>query len=211
MLNSDSDHLLPYNKMTLAGKGRVTATPDIAVIRLGVQTNSDNLTNAQQENARISQEVIAALRQLGVTDIKTFDYTIEKQYDYQNGNRIDRGYNVRNIIEIRSDNMEHIGTIIDTAVANGANIVDFISFEVSDSDYYYNLALKEAILNAYKKATAITESLGVSFDPIPFRIIENTTSPTPYPIALREGASYTTPIEPGSKQIEANVTVVYLY
>jgi uncharacterized protein YggE len=50
------------------------------------------------------------------------------------------------------------------------------------------------------------------YDPIPILITENSNQPTPFSpaFAVREGA-YTTPIESGSKQIEAFVTVEFAY
>jgi len=212
MANNNSNNHLKYNIMTLTGNGRVTAIPDIAILRLGVQTTGEDLTLAQSENARISQTVLQALNQMGITDIKTFQYSIDKLYDYENGNRIDQGYSVRNILEIRMSNMNQVGAVIDTAVSNGANVVDFIDFEVSDTTDYYLEALNFALMDAYQKAKSISINLGLMMEPIPVKIDENSTSPIPYSrtYAAREGA-FTTPIEPGNKQIEASVTVEFIY
>ncbi|MDD3174286.1 MAG: SIMPL domain-containing protein [Herbinix sp.] len=199
-------------KMTFTGRGQVSVNPDLAIIRLGVQTTGEDVTAAQSENAKISSQILAALKELGVTDIKTYQYQIEKLYDYENGTKIDRGYSVRNIMEIRTGNMGQVGVIIDTAVYNGANVVDLISFEVSHPDMYYQQALNLAIRNAYQKAKTVSTGLRIMFDPVPILITENSLQPIPYTptYALREGA-YTTPIESGSKQIEASVTVEYVY
>jgi uncharacterized protein YggE len=212
MINNKDDHTSADRKMTVTGKGQVTVNPDLAVIHLGVLTTGSNVTEAQSENARISQNVLESLRQLGITEISTYQYQIEKVYEYENGNRIDRGYSVRNIFEIRMENMGLVGTAIDTAVYHGANIVESINFEVSDPDNFYQQALNLAVKNAFQKARTISGGIRIMLDPIPVRIIENTAVPIPYSpnIALREGA-YTTPIEPGSKQIEASVTVEFVY
>ena len=212
MTNYKENEQLPYNKMIVTGRGQVTVTPDLAILRLGVQTTGDDLSTAQSDNARISQNVLTALRQLGITDIKTYQYQIEKLYDYENGNRIDRGYSVRNILEIRMENMNLVGTAIDIAVNSGANVVEFINFEVADPDIYYQQALNLAVKNAYQKAKSISESLRVMINPIPILITENSAPPIPFSsmYMAREGA-FTTPIEPGNKQIEANVTAEFIY
>lgn len=212
MTNYKENEQLLYNKMTLTGRGQVTAIPDLAILRLGVQTTGDNLTDVQSENARISQNVLNSLRQLGITEINTHQYQIEKLYDYENGSKIDRGYLVRNIFEIRMDNMNLVGSAIDTAVNNGANAVEFINFEVADPDIYYQQALNLAVKNAYLKAKSISESMRVMINPIPIRITENSAPPTPFSsmFMAREGA-FTTPIEPGNKQIEASVTSEFIY
>lgn len=203
---------LKCNILTLTGKGQVTANPDIAVIRLGVETTGLNLAEAQTENAQRMNSVIQALNRMGVTDIKTYQYLIDKVYDYQNGTRIDRGYTVRNIIEIRLTDMASAGYVIDTAVANGANVVDFISFEVSDADLLYRQALNLAVADAIQKAESLMRSLGIRTELFPSRITENSAPPVPYSqfSAAREGVAVT-PIQPGNKQIEASVTVEFIY
>lgn len=201
-----------YNTMTLSGTGEVSAVPDTAVIRLGVQTTGDNLAVIQQDNANISQAILQGLEQLGITEIKTFQYTIDKQYDYENNVRIDKGYSVRNIFEIRTQQLDLVGEIIDTAVNNGANVVDLVTFEVSEPELYYNQALNLAIMNSIRKAIAIAENLGIDINPIPINIVENSFMPTPISqnFAMREGAAVT-PIEPGTKQIVASVTSKFAY
>lgn len=200
-----------HNRMILSGTGQVSAVPNEVIIRLGVQTNGTPLQTIQAENAQISQAVLQALRQLGVTDIKTYQYDINKVLEYEDGRQIDRGYSVQNILEIRSDRPDLAGTIIDTAVNYGANRVDLIRFEVSDADSYYLEALNLAVANAYDKANTLAESLGARLQPYPLKIQENSTSPIPYQrISMGEGA-FATPIVAGTNQIEASVTVEFGY
>lgn len=201
-----------HNTMTLNGKGQISVVPDLAIIRLGVQTNGESLIRIQAENAKQLDAVIQAIRQIGITDINTTQYLIDRLYDFQDGVRIDRGYSVRNIIEIRTDNMDQVGFIIDTAVTNGANIVEFVSFEVSNPDAYYRQALNMAVLDAYHKAKSISEVLNININPLPISIIENSAQPIPFSrfSAVREG-TFTTPIEPGDMIIDANVTAEFTY
>ncbi|MDF2539891.1 MAG: hypothetical protein K0S76_2912 [Herbinix sp.] len=212
MLYSNAYDSKQNNTMILIGNGKVTATPDIALLRLGVQTTGENLMTAQSDNARLSQAVLLGLNNMGVTDIKTYQYTIDKLYDYVNGNRIDRGYSVRNIFEIRMTSMDQVGSVIDAAVNNGANVVDLIEFEVSNSDAYYIQALNLAVMNAYQKAKSIAMNLRLKMEPIPVKITENPRGPIPFQqlSAIGERA-FTTPIEPGNKQIEASVTAEFIY
>ncbi|WP_313129787.1 SIMPL domain-containing protein [Anaerocolumna sp.] len=196
--------------MTLTGRGEISAIPDIAVIRLGVLTQGEDLIKAQTENADLSRAVIDSLKQLGITNIKTFQYTIDKIYEYVNGTRIDKGYSVRNILEINIQNIGQTGLVIDTAVDNGANVVDLVSFEVSKRDMYYQEALNLAIGNAIEKANSISHHLGISVDLIPIRIEENSAPPAPLLRNVAERA-FATPIESGEQLIEAFVTAVFHY
>ena len=207
----DLDNNVSYNTITVNGSGRVTAAPDVAVIRLGVQTAGENLTEIQNQNAAVSQAVLQALEQYRFIDIRTFQYQINKIINYENGRQIDMGYSVRNIFELRTDNLEQLGMIIDTAVASGANVVEMIEFELSDSEQFYLEALRLALDNAYQKAFAIADGLGIENEPVPIKVTENSSSLPPRPFLARESAALTTPIEPGSMQIEASVTMVFRY
>ncbi len=211
MDNSSIKDLSNDDVMLLGGRGVVRAAPDIAVLRLGVQTVGGNLQEIQEENAKISQAVLQSVYRLGITEIQTVGYDINKMIEYVEGRQVDKGYSVRNIFEIRTNNMELVGTIIDTAVQNGANVVEFIQFEVSNINQYYLHALNLAIGNAYEKAASIADSLGLQLHPFPRKITENSQPPIPYAaINMREGA-FATPVEPGTNQIEASVTVEFTY
>lgn len=204
-----SDNNLHNRTMTLTGQGQITAVPNVAVIHLGVETRGENLVSIQSENAQITQSIIQALQRMGVNDIKTFQYSINKIYDYEDGKQIDRGYSVRNILEIRTTNLDRVGNIIDTAVNMGANVVELISFDVSNREYYYQQALNMAVMNAMQKAKSISLNLGISADPIPMKITENSTPPIqPF---YRQELAATTPIMPGTMNIEANVTVEFAF
>lgn len=199
------------NIMTLTGNGEVTTVPDVAILRLGVQTTGEQLTDIQNENARISQAILNALEQLNITDIKTYQYTIDKRYEYVDGKQIDKGYTVRNIFEIRTNNLDQVGNVIDTAVQYGANVVDFIEFEVSNINSYYFKALDLAIENATQKADMVAESLGLTITPVPIRINESSTVPMPYLNLVSRESAVSTPIEPGSKQVNASVVMKFLF
>lgn len=211
MQNSDKKTPAEHNTMTLSGKGQVTAVPDMAILRLGVLTSGENLVEVQNENARISQAVLQSLQQLGITDMKTYEYEINKLFEYEDSKRIDKGYSVRNILEIKTDNLGQVGNFIDTAVYYGANIVDLIEFDILDKESLYLQALDLAVNNAIKKADTIARSLGLMNTPVPTRITEIGTIPvTTRLLGSRESAP-TTPIEAGSKQMEANVNIEFIY
>ncbi len=201
-----SENNLHNKTMTLTGHDEMDIAPDTVIIRLGVETRGENLSQIQAENASISQSVIQVIQRMSITDIKTSQYSIDKVYDYVEGRQIDRGYSVRNILEIKSNNLEAVGNIIDASVNAGANIVDLITFDVSNREYYYQQTLNMAIMNAIQKAKSITMNLGLSSSAVVVNIVENTAMPFP---VQREFAA--TPIMPGTVKIAANVTVDFVF
>jgi uncharacterized protein YggE len=128
-------------------------------------------------------------------------------FDFVDGRQIDRGYLVRNILEIKTNNIEATGNIIDASVNAGANIVELISFDVSNREYYYRQALNMAIINAIQKAESIALNLGLSSAPQIVSIVENTA--IPFLPVQRELAA--TPIIPGAINIAADVTVEFVF
>jgi uncharacterized protein YggE len=200
---------LPENSMTLTGQGRVYASPDLAIVHLGVQTTGYDLTAMQLENARQMAGVIQALEEIGISDVKTLQYSIDKNYIFENGMQIDRGYTIRNILELRTNRISEVGRIIDAAVNMGANLVEFVAFDLSDRGYYYRQALGMALEDAQQKAASISRNLGRQADPIPVNIVENSAFPIQPLQFQREAVG--TQIMPGDLLIEASITAEFLY
>jgi uncharacterized protein YggE len=198
-----------FRTMTLSGQGRITLVPDVAVIRLGVQLTGADLEEVQSQNAIQSQAVLDALHRMGVTDIRTFQYAIDKYYENVNGTSVDRGYTVRNIMEIRTNDTGQVGAVIDAAVNAGANVVDLISFEVANSERYYQQSLNLAVADAIEKAKSISTELGIPIDPTPISITENSSMPRPIQPFQRELAA--TPIVPGTVTVEADISAEFAY
>lgn len=195
--------------MSLTGQGRITLVPDVAVVRLGVQLTGADLGEVQSRNASQSQSVLEALRGMGVTDIRTFQYTIDKYYENVNGTSVDRGYTVRNIMEIRTNNTGQVGAVIDAAVNAGANAIDLISFEVANPERYYLQSLNLAVADAIEKAKSISTELGIPIDPTPFSITENSSMPGPIQPFRRELAA--TPVVPGTVTVVADISAEFAY
>ncbi|WP_019227526.1 SIMPL domain-containing protein [Sedimentibacter sp. B4] len=202
------DNLSQQKTMILAGQGRVYTAPDTAVIRLGVLTTGNNLLQIQASNASAMQSILQMLQRMGISDVKTYQYSIDKIYDYEEGRQIDRGYSVRNILEIRTNNIDMAGNIIDSSVNAGANVVELITFDVSNREMYYQQALNMAVMNAFEKAKSISMNLGTGKTPIIVHITENSSFPIePY----RRELAASTPVVPGSLIIEAFVTAEFTF
>ena len=199
-------------RMEIEGNGSIDAIPDIAVVTLGVETESKDLATAQKENATISTEVIGSLKEAGVSeqDIQTETYQIEPQYDFIDGKRIFRSFKVTNRFEVIIRQIGKTGQIIDEAFESGANVVGDIGFSLSQPSVYYNRALSDAIRNAVEKAIDVEKTINISVNRIPVRIIEERYEYTPRDERFFS-APVTTPIEPGDIRIQAKIKAVFTY
>lgn len=211
---NDQMHIDKEHTLLVNGEGIVQASPDQATITLGVRTENIDPATAQQENALIVANVLKAMTSLGIPDdqIKTTDYRIEPQYDYQDGKEVFRNYKVTHMIEILTSQINQVGAIVDTAVKNGANSVSHIRFSLANPELVYNQALSISLRNAYQKALAITQTIRTTLVPTPLKVVELSGEPLPvlYQANVFSKAA-ATPIQPGELTISARVQVEYEY
>jgi uncharacterized protein YggE len=202
------------------GQGTVSASPDIAYISLGVVTEAKDAKAAQRNNAELMDKAVAQIKAAGVKneDIKTVNYSIYPKYDYnkQSGESRIVGYSVNNTVQVTVRDIAKTGTIIDLASENGINTSNSISFGFSDPDRYYNEALKKAVEAAKQKAEAMAGTFGITLK-TPVTVTENGSYAPVYNYAAYDMkaeaavAAAPTPVQPGTMEIKANVSVVYEY
>ncbi|MFD1065828.1 SIMPL domain-containing protein [Oceanobacillus locisalsi] len=195
--------------ITVTGVGTVIVSPSIARISLVVSTINSSLEEAQTENAERMNQVLGVLQQIGIPreQIQTTSFSVRPIYNYQEGNQILQGYEVRNEITIVTDDMDGIGEMIDRVTENGVNEVLSIEFSVENPENFYLEALSFALADAKRKAESLTEQLGANLTPVPLKINEQTTSPGVGPAQVFKMVS--TPIEPGNQSVEARLEAVY--
>ncbi|ERN54547.1 SIMPL domain-containing protein [Alkalihalophilus marmarensis] len=199
--------------LTVNGEGEVSVMPDQAEITLGVVTEAETVSESQQVNNDIFSAVISALNEIGIEDsqIQTITYRIEPRYDYVEGVQQFRGYEVTHMINIKVEDITQAGDVVDTAVANGANVIQSIQFTVADSTDLYRQALQLALEDAKGKAMALTETLNVTLNETPQKIIERSGGA---PVRMYDGATFSTqatPIQAGTISVRASVEAVFSY
>lgn len=203
------------SKLRLEGTGIIRVKPDIAVAFIGVVTEDKDLSKAQQENAEKTNKVIDAILELGIADkdIKTESFSITPEYDYVEGKQVFRGYRVTNNLRITIRNIQQVGEVIDTAVANGANSVYNVNFGLSNREAVYNKALSLAILNSIDKARAVEKTLNIILDEIPVEITEESPESVMPRTALYslESPAATTTIKSGEIEVIARIKAIFNY
>lgn len=205
--------------INVTGQGVVYASPDIAYITLGVVTENKDAKVAQQDNAKAMDKVIAMIKSAGVKseDIKTMNYSIYPKYDYNQTSGVSQiiGYQVTNSVQVTVRDLSKTGTILDLAADSGSNVSSGISFGLSDNEKFYNEALKKAVEAGKKRAQTMAGALGVTLkSPITVTESGGFTPPIMYGgydmVAKAEGAP-STPVQSGTLEIRANVSIVYEY
>ncbi len=203
--------------MSVSGQARVTASPDFATINLGVITEDKDAVVAQKANATAMDKVIASIKASGVKaeDMKTVNYSIQPKYNYNEVTRQSNiiGYTVRNSVNVTVRDLTKTGSIIDAAAQSGVNTTSNINFGLSNYEKFYNEALGKAVIAAKKKADTIAEALGVELiAPISVNEGGGYSPLSNYAVYdMKAASSSQTPIETGSLEITANVSIIYRY
>src|ERR1700688_1219765 len=144
--------------ITAVGQASVSVTPDLAHVDVGVSTQAATVQDASQANAAQAGTIISALQALlgSTASIKTISYSVSPVYNNtplgQNATII--GYVVTNIVEVTLTDLTLVGTVIDTAIQSGANLVQGVSFSLQDNSAPVAQALKMAASSALSQAAA---------------------------------------------------------
>jgi uncharacterized protein YggE len=158
--------------------------------------------------------VYAKLKGAGIpTDaLRTLSYGLLEDFDYETGKRVSKGFLARNSIEVRVDDLERIGEIIDAATAAGANSVGGVRFDVKDRTSLERDALSRATADARSRA-GCDHGGGVRVGRL-LRIEERggfvQPPPPPGPFLARAAmaeAAPETPILPGEIEVRAEVSL----
>ena len=149
--------------VSVNGTGSTYLAADIAYITLGVRERSTNVKEAQNKVNEAIGTVRDALLAAGVKEenINTDNINIYTYDEYTDGQQNRTVYQASSMLCIRTEDMDQVGPIIDTAFASGANTLEGVSFSASDTSTERDLSLTAAVTDARKKAEVLAAASGL--------------------------------------------------
>jgi len=194
--------------VTTLGHGTVTTVPDVATINAGVQTEAANAADALAQNSQRMEQVIAALKRAGGEKLQTRQVSLYPRTDERGETK---GFVAQNSVSARAKIAE-AGELVDAAVAAGANTVDGPVLERSDREKLYRDALAKAVEDARLKAEALAGA-GKFRVGMVVSVAEQGASPPPEEFYAASASPVAkdaaTPVEPGTQDVEASVSVSF--
>jgi uncharacterized protein len=201
------------------GDSEVSVIPDEARVSLGINISGQTVTAAQSEANEIINDITAAVKKLGVDkeNIKTQNYSLNPDYDYESPERLIVGYRVNTQILVKINDFEKLNQVIDTATSLGANQVGGISFSLSEDkqEELRKEARKEAIAEAKDNAKELANLAGIRLGKV-VNITESNGGNYPQPLYAKAemaldsgGLGEPTQIQPGSEIYRYSVTLSY--
>ncbi|MGQ4556685.1 SIMPL domain-containing protein [Halobellus sp. GM3] len=201
--------------ISTSGTGEVSTDADRAVVDVAVTARADGAEAAREAVAADATRMREALREAGVNDesVTTSSYRVRPitNVDREAGEREIVGYEAVHAYRIETT-PDAAGTVVDTAIGNGASEVHGVTFTLSDDTRaeLRERALDRAMNAARSDADAIASSAGLTVTGVQSASTSGGNAPV---YEMRETAADSggvpTEFDAGSVTVTANVDVTY--
>lgn len=199
--------------LAVTGEATVTRAPDMATLSIGATTLADTAADAMAGNAAAVAAVIARLKEAGIEsgDMQTSGLSLSPNWSRPSeadGTSRIVGYTATNGLRVTVTALDTLGTVLDAAIADGANTLDGLNFALADPRPALDEARRDAVADARARAELIAGAAGVSLGPV---------------VSITEGGGYgvpvvtygsmpkaaSVPIEQGEVSYSASVTITW--
>ena len=206
------------------GEGEVIVTPDRSIVELGVEASASTAAAAAEQANTTAERLVAAVREISSNpeeiQIKTTGISlapvfppVQAQPRPKSSDPV--GYRSSNTITITIDQLDLTSSVLDAALAAGANTVHSISFTLKSDGPAKERALRLAVLDAANKARVAAEALQgsvrglISLNEEYVHVPIARSSRSAFPEAAMSPGSV--PVEAGQLRIRATVRANFAY
>jgi len=209
----------PPPRTSVDAEGKVVATPDLARLTLELETQAATAAAAGQENARQADAMLKALKPvLGPEDkLRTLGYRLMPVHSYKDKSSPPeiKGYRAVNQFEVKIMDAPRLGTVIDTALKNGATRVNGPYWSHSRLEELQRQAAVNALERARRLAEALAQAAGLKIKGVDkistgIRLIAPRGAGETHLMAKAASPTSPTPIEVGEEEIKAHLQAVFL-
>ena len=172
-----------YRALTVTGSGSATGAPDLALVRLGVQTSDEDVLAAFTRSNDITADIIEALLELGVErkDIQTSGLSLHQDRPYDPYSDVEDGvivYWAQNTLSVTLRDISLVGEALGASVQAGANSIDRLSYGISDPTALEDSARELAVTDARARAEHLAALTGTQLGRV-LNIDESSYQPRP--------------------------------
>jgi uncharacterized protein len=206
--------------VSVSGEGIFRVEPDMAIVRFGVVTHSDDPEEARRTNAAAAREAMNAVRELGIDErrIRMESLRLQPRREYVQETRrwVERGFEAVRDVVVHVDDIERLPDVVTRVVQRGANRLNQVSYELSNRDEARNAALRIAVENARSKAELMASVLGERLGPVRTITEQQFDFPRPMYRAAMDMAAVSAEAAPepeafASGEIEVRATVQLVF
>ena len=167
-------------QISVTGEGKVTVTPDQAVITIGVENMGADASEVKKKNDVAIDAIIKYLKSMNLPagDYQTQRVYLNRNYDYT---KKKYNYVASQIIQITLKDLSKYDALMMGLVDAGANNIQGVQFKTSKLAQYESEARAEAIREAKKKANDYAGALGQTAGKAIF-VTDNSVGHYPVPV-----------------------------
>lgn len=218
--------LNPSETISTSGDAQIEVIPDLMTVNFNIQTEGKTASEAKTLNDEKYNNLVKEISLIGLDEdnIKTSSFSVNLNYEWVNGKRIEKGYLANHYlkIELMEEEFDKIGSVIDAGV-NAEVLINYINFELSESlqKEKKSEATIKATEEAKEKAEAIAEGLGKKLGKI-VSVSDSSFNYNPWPIYsmrddlavseagdLAKDAVQEVSINPSEQTVYSSVSVMY--
>ena len=204
----------PQRMLSVSGTGQVQATPDMAMVRIGVSHRAPEAAAALQQTSDAVAAMLARLEGLGVAgrDIQTAGLSLHPVWRNQpdaQGQPVPDGFEASNMVSLRLRDLDSLGAVLDALVTDGANRLDGVSFGLQDPEAAMDEARRLAVAEARRKATLYAAAAEVALGAVISLSEGGGGMPRPMMMEMAAMRADSVPVAPGELEIAASVQMVF--
>ena len=152
--------------VSVTGHGEVRATPDLAVVTLGIVARQPTLAGARAEANHVVEALLQVTRDLRLAPerVRSTRIGVNPEYSW-NAKQRERqlvGYVVQRQLIVDLRDLDKLGELIERGITAGANVVSEPALDSSRRADLEREALALAVTDARSNATVIARTLGGS-------------------------------------------------
>lgn len=197
--------------VSVAGSGSATAKPDLAEVQVGVASEARTAAAALNANTAAMTTLFTTLRNFGIaeTDMQTSGFHVAPKHDPGDRGRAPgiAGYAVTNQVAVKLRDIGRLGDLLDQVVQSGANTVHGVRFTLAKPDAVADIARKEAMADAKRKAELLAIEAGVKLGRIMSISEGGGIEPRGGEMLAARGVSV--PVAPGELAVRASLRVTW--
>jgi len=199
------------SELAIVGEAKMEVVPDIAYVNLGIKEQGKKVEEVKEKINQVNNNLINYLKKKGVfkENIKTSNYSIYPNYDYNEGEKI-IGYTGEANLTIKLKDFNLISSILDEVTKLGVNQIGGVNFVVDEPQKYRQRVREKAIENAKNEAQKLAKTLGIKLGKITNIVESSPQEPISYLKAMPLNDRQSSPtLEPGIQTITTTVTLYF--
>jgi uncharacterized protein YggE len=156
-----SDRLDP-RRITVTGEAQVIASPNQAVVAVGLETVNAKFPAAKAANDDLLHQVLGVAQRVGIESkhIQTDHISLHPNQDWRGNRQVIKDYSARRTLLLTLENLSTLERLLSDLLEAGVSHIHEVEFRTTSLKRYRDEARAHAIQAAQAKARALAGALG---------------------------------------------------